>query len=409
MSNVESRIQQCRRLLLDSSNGTFTTISEDLAKLRKAVENVRHQSDLVLSKKRAITNSLDELEIKLRSARQSDGDHHTPVEFVVGAFHCSVVCESMLTSLVVNQDQSPIHCMDVVAQVAMLICVMCHIMFGVDTRGGIFIMGAISLLLYLAFQTSKGTPSLSQENILQRIPSTIQTALSRFQLSCKTVIYTVCSCHCTYAPTYAQGSTVPKYPEFCTHCPTPEFECGEPLLDMNACGDSQPKKVFTYHEFNDYLANLLSRADIEVAMDNSCNKLAESLSSSLPCFVKDPFDAQFLHKFQGPEPGKLFVDRGDEGRYAFALHVDFFNPEGMSMQGATMSSGIISMACLNLPLDIRYKPENMYLAGIIPGPKLPLLENLNHYIRPLIDDLVASWDRGIWFSKTANYPNGRIT
>jgi hypothetical protein len=166
LSNVESHIQRCHRLLLDSSNGTFTTISEDLAKLHKADENVRCQSDLVISKKCAITSSLDELEIELRSVRQSDGDHHTPVEFVVGGFHSSFVCESKLTSLVVNQDQSPICCMDIIAQVVVLICVVCHVMFGVDTRSSSFIMGAISLLLYLAFQTSKGTPSLSQENIL---------------------------------------------------------------------------------------------------------------------------------------------------------------------------------------------------------------------------------------------------
>ncbi|KIJ65076.1 hypothetical protein HYDPIDRAFT_57405, partial [Hydnomerulius pinastri MD-312] len=69
----------------------------------------------------------------------------------------------------------------------------------------------------------------------------------------------------------------------------------------------------------------------------------------------------------------------------------------------------ISMACLNLPLDIRYKPENMYLAGIIPGPKQPSLENLNHYIRPLMLDLAASWERGVHYSKTANHPNGRLT
>jgi hypothetical protein len=89
--------------------------------------------------------------------------------------------------------------------------------------------------------------------------------------------------------------------------------------------------VFTYHEFNDYLTNLLSRADIEATMDNSYDKLAESLSSSPPHFIKDPFDAQFLRKFPGPEPGKLFIDRGNEGPYAFALYVDFFNPEGMSL------------------------------------------------------------------------------
>src|SRR5882757_3194416 len=89
--------------------------------------------------------------------------------------------------------------------------------------------------------------------------------------------------------------------------------------------------------------------------------------------------------------------------------MDFFNLEGMNLHGANKSSGIISMACLNLPLDIRYKPKNMYLAGIIPGPKQPSLEHLNHYIRPLIDDMVDSWERGINFSKTACFPTGRLT
>jgi len=67
------------------------------------------------------------------------------------------------------------------------------------------------------------------------------------------------------------------------------------------------------------------------------------------------------------------------------------------------------MACLNLPLDIQYKPENMYLAGIIPGPKQPSLENLNHYICPLMRDLAASWEHGVRYSKTANHPDGRLT
>jgi hypothetical protein len=163
-----------------------------------------------------------------------------------------------------------------------------------------------------------------------------------------------------------------------------------------------------YHDFKDYLAGLLSRADIEAAMDQACDDLQDSISSPHPPLMKHAFEAQFLRQFGGPEPGSLFIDKGDEGRYAFALHVDFFNPEGMNLRGASKSSGIISMACLNLPLDIRYKPENMYLAGIIPGPKQPSLEHLNHYIRPLINDMVDSWERGIKFSKTACFPTGRL-
>jgi hypothetical protein len=144
-------------------------------------------------------------------------------------------------------------------------------------------------------------------------------------------------------------------------------------------------------------------------MDQACNNLQDSINSSHPPLMKHAFEAQFLHQFCGPDPGSLFIDRGDEGHYAFALHMDFFNLEGMNLHGANKSSGIISMACLNLPLDIRYKPKNMYLAGIIPGPKQPSLEHLNHYIRPLIDDMVDSWERGINFSKTACFPTGRLT
>jgi hypothetical protein len=164
-----------------------------------------------------------------------------------------------------------------------------------------------------------------------------------------------------------------------------------------------------YYDFKDYLAGLLSRRDIEAVMDQVCDDLVDSIDSPHPPFVKNPFESQFLRQFGGPEPGLLFVDRGEEGRYAFALFVDFFNPEGLNIRGASTSCGIISMACLNLPGDIRYKPENMYVAGIIPGPKQPSLENLNHYIRPLINDLADSWERGIKFSKTACYPDGRVT
>jgi hypothetical protein len=63
--------------------------------------------------------------------------------------------------------------------------------------------------------------------------------------------------------------------------------------------------------------------------------------------------------------------------------------EGMSIHGASMSCGIILCACLNHPLEIWYKPENMYIAGIF-GPKEPHLEQLNHYIRPFMDSMVIS-------------------
>ncbi|KAF9471043.1 hypothetical protein BDN70DRAFT_820529 [Pholiota conissans] len=79
------------------------------------------------------------------------------------------------------------------------------------------------------------------------------------------------------------------------------------------------------------------------------------------------------------------------------------------MRGASASCGLISAACLNLPLDIRYKPENMYVAAIIPGPREPTSTQLNHFMRPIVDIFVGSWERGVYYTRTARHPQGRLT
>ncbi|KJA18107.1 hypothetical protein HYPSUDRAFT_107459, partial [Hypholoma sublateritium FD-334 SS-4] len=68
----------------------------------------------------------------------------------------------------------------------------------------------------------------------------------------------------------------------------------------------------------------------------------------------------------------------------------------------------VSLICLNLPSDIRYKPENMFLYGIIPGPLEPPLDCMNHYLRFLIDDLLECWSPGVQFSRTHQYFYGRV-
>lgn len=50
----------------------------------------------------------------------------------------------------------------------------------------------------------------------------------------------------------------------------------------------------------------------------------------------------------------------------------------------------------------------MYLC-IIPGPHEPKLTELNHYIRPLVNDLIISWEWGVQFSKTATHLSGWLT
>jgi hypothetical protein len=290
---------------------------------------------------------------------------------------------------------------------------------GVSRRGGDLIMAFVSIALFTGFMAGMGRASKHQEKILSEIPLSISDALSKFKFDSQTTVYAVCPrCHFTYKPEIKRGSSHLIYPKFCTNKPHPDSDiCNEPLLETQQDGDEsqkdsdkcQPRKTFVYHSFHDYLGGLLARKDLEVLMDKACDDLKESVNGPSPEVITDVFEAEFLKSFEWKD-GTMFVDRkGVEGRFAFSLNIDFFSVEGNRHGGASASAGIISMACLNLPLEIRYNPENMFLAGIIPGPYEPHTTELNHYVRPLIDDMVISWEHGVRYSRTALHRTGRLT
>ena len=289
---------------------------------------------------------------------------------------------------------------------------MCSVIFGVSQRAGDLILGLVRLIIQLVSRKPDGSMDPLQTHILNQVPGSIEAALSRFNSTDSTTAYAVCPvCHCTFPPSAGPGNS--RYPERCTNRPKPEEgPCDEPLLedaaqDLPVERDRRPRRIFLYHHFADHLAGLLSQHEAE--MDKSCNESVESMQRPPLTFVKDFFDAEFISTFEGPIPGTLFVQRpGTEGRYLFALNVDFFNVEGMRVRGANTSCGLISLACLNLPIEIRYLPENMYVI-IIPGPAEPSLTQLNHYLRPLINDMVGAWEQGIYVSRTPKYSTGRTT
>ena len=282
---------------------------------------------------------------------------------------------------------------------------------GVSRRDGDMIIGLVNIILFLVFRQPDGVMRSRHEDVISQMPQSINAAISKFDLDSRTTIYAACpSCHFLYEPTFKIGSTVPIYPEHCANHPHLESpKCGDLLLRRGSDGKRTPIKPFVFHDFNDYLAGLLSRSDLEEAMDRSCDTLMEQLEKPPVGHVRDIWQAEFLREMKGPDGKTLFVDRGTEGRYLFSMNVDFLNIEGMRIRGAKTSVGLISMVCLSLPAEIRYKPENMYVGGIIPGPNQPSLTELNPYIEPLVDQLKSSWHRGTRFSRTALHPSGRST
>ncbi|THU82168.1 hypothetical protein K435DRAFT_592436, partial [Dendrothele bispora CBS 962.96] len=86
----------------------------------------------------------------------------------------------------------------------------------------------------------------------------------------------------------------------------------------------------------------------------------------------------------------------------FSIHLDFFNPHGVTQRGAHDSIGVISCANLALDPSIRYLPEYVFVAGIIPGPNEPSVDELDHFARPVIEQFAQAWRPGLHLSSTAD-------
>lgn len=124
--------------------------------------------------------------------------------------------------------------------------------------------------------------------------------------------------------------------------------------------------------------------------------------------MSDLWDAPIFRELRMPD-GTRFVDAPPgEARLIFGLAVDGFNPFHSKTAKQQVTVTGIYMYCLNLPPHLRYRPENMYLVGVIPGPGKPSIDQINHFLRPLVDELLEFWHGGVYYSRTMKFPDGRL-
>jgi hypothetical protein len=97
--------------------------------------------------------------------------------------------------------------------------------------------------------------------------------------------------------------------------------------------------------------------------------------------------------------GKPFLESTDELR---TLSYDGFNPYHNKIARKSASVGSLAMACLSLPPSVRY--NKIFL--VLPGPKQPALDQINHIIQLLVDVLKDSYIKGT-FIKHTQRPEGR--
>jgi hypothetical protein len=240
-------------------------------------------------------------------------------------------------------------------------------------------------------------PSVHSKATEGVIPHDLRTVLDRMNLEPIHKSFVSCpQCFFSYDTTRA-------YPDRCTNRDPKRGEpCGRALRKIRRRGDVEievPVREYLYQDLKQWIAKLYARPGMEEILDRDVLGDADRMS--------DIHDATTLRAFCGPD-GNIFLDRpGTEGRLVFSLNVDGFNPLTNKTAGKKNSTGAIYMVCLNLPPSLRYKVENMFLVGVIPGPHSPSLHEINHLLKPLVDDLLALWRRGIYLMQTPLHPLGR--
>ena len=160
--------------------------------------------------------------------------------------------------------ETPEEKLDTIAQMMMMLGIVCNVIMGLSTNPCNFIIGVVTVIVKMAMATwlSKGPDGrevydTNQRNILDQLPTSMYTALNRFNLNGRTTMYAMCpTCNCCWKPFYDRAAATPKYPTECTNCiPGPSGLsacCTELLVEWN--GYLRPIKPFLLASFSDYLA-----------------------------------------------------------------------------------------------------------------------------------------------------------
>ncbi|KAF7371499.1 hypothetical protein MVEN_00004500 [Mycena venus] len=146
------------------------------------------------------------------------------------------------------------------AQIMILLGLVCNVILGLAIGHTNFIFGAVTLLMKLAMsvhikQDVDGNYSYDalQEEILKDLPSSLYTAMQRLNLDSKTVL------------------------------------------------------PFLLHSFLDYLARLLSTPEIKRQMDQACDKALSWKRQGGAEFVDNVLHGTLIQEFMGPDPDNIYV------------------------------------------------------------------------------------------------------
>ena len=152
-----------------------------------------------------------------------------------------------------------------------------------------------------------------------------------------------------------------------------------------------PLKTFSFRSLIESLESLLCRPGYE----DMCEQWRTR--ETIPGHAYDIYDGEIWKSFQKVN-GRDFLS--ERYSYCLQLNIDWFQPFSRRKD---VSVGVIYMCLLNLPLNLRYKRENIFILGIIPAlNKEP--STLKFFLEPIVKELKCLW-KGVRIA-SCNKPDG---
>ncbi|KAJ7753057.1 hypothetical protein DFH07DRAFT_774194 [Mycena maculata] len=238
------------------------------------------------------------------------------------------------------------------------------------------------------------------------VPVTLTTTFKRLGLNEDFEIRVICpQCRRVYPESSAADL-------MCSHCSIPLFNIPPaptsqaiPLLGSNRPKSKpKPRPILQapYLSLSSQIVEFLNREDNE----SDCESYLKR--TPIPGKMRDIQDGEICQSLKGPD-GRKFFETGpdrpdpDELRIGVCLGEDGFSFT-RSRNAGTHTTGAASFCVTNLPNHKRYRPRNLLLTSLAPGPHEETADELQRSFAATVTDLLMLYDDGI-LVQTPKYPN----
>jgi len=117
-------------------------------------------------------------------------------------------------------------------------------------------------------------------------------------------------------------------------------------------------------------------------------------------YLADIYDGNIWKNFKNQDED-FFTSEHADTHLGLMINLDWFSP----FKNSVYSTGAIYAVICNLPRELRFKPQNIITLALLPGPKEVKSHHINHYLAPLVDQLLELWN-GVEIP-TNESPNGK--